>query len=135
MPLTGEKGIPGKVGLGEAATFGVGTGARQLPDMSTFILQSGVSGYQKLPSGLIIQWIVGPTAGTETTAYPVITFPVTFPRECFFAGPFTVGNNTELSDQIFQSATWTSSTVKVFPQWFGTGRQGLVYPIILALGW
>ncbi|MBS8950975.1 hypothetical protein KEQ75_15810, partial [Escherichia coli] len=44
------------VGLGEAAKRNVGTGANQIPDMGSFMLSASVPGYQKLPSGLIIQW-------------------------------------------------------------------------------
>lgn len=44
------------IGLGEAAKRNVGTGANQIPDMGSFMLSASVPGYQKLPSGLIIQW-------------------------------------------------------------------------------
>lgn len=44
------------LGLGEAAKRNVGTGSGQIPDMSSFASALSSSGYQKLPSGLIIQW-------------------------------------------------------------------------------
>ncbi|BCL49793.1 hypothetical protein [Citrobacter koseri] len=44
------------LGLGEAAKRNVGTGANQIPDMSSFISSSGESGYQRLPGGKLIVW-------------------------------------------------------------------------------
>ncbi|MGY1952500.1 phage tail protein [Pseudomonas pergaminensis] len=82
-----------------------------------------------------LQWYEGPLAGAETVAYPAISHPVPFPNECVFAGPFTrsTSGNT-LSDQMFQMEYWDRLGVKVFPQWFGTGNQSLVKPLIIALG-
>lgn len=45
-----------KPSFGEAAKRGVGNGANQFPDMSNFAGSLGFNGYQKLPTGLIIQW-------------------------------------------------------------------------------
>ncbi|EOK5841671.1 hypothetical protein ACM6ZS_003455, partial [Escherichia coli] len=42
--------------LGEAAKRNVGTGANQIPDMGSFTLSVSGTGYQKLPSGFILQW-------------------------------------------------------------------------------
>ena len=71
------------LGLGEAAKRNVGTGSGQIPDMSSFASALSSSGYQKLPSGLIIQWGaavagIGSTGGTGN----VVSFPVAFPRYC-----------------------------------------------------
>ncbi|MFX2666903.1 phage tail protein [Enterobacter hormaechei] len=66
--------------LGEAAKRGVGNGANQLPDMSNFAGSLGFSGYQKLPTGLIIQWgalSVNGTSGAVGTTD--INFPIAFP--------------------------------------------------------
>lgn len=84
---------------------------------------------------LYIQWYEGPLAGAETVAYPSISHPVPFPNECMFVGAFTrsTSGNT-LSDQMFQVESWDRWSVKVFPQWFGTGNQSLVRPLILAIG-
>ena len=64
------------LGIGTAANKNTGNGSGQLPDMSFFDSNFGVNGYQKLPSGLIIQWGSAPaTIGTlSTKAYP-IQFP------------------------------------------------------------
>ncbi|MGP0817656.1 phage tail protein, partial [Escherichia coli] len=55
-----------KVGLGEAAKRGVGTGENQIPDMASFA--SG-DGWMKLPNGKILQYgrgAVTPTLSTQT---------------------------------------------------------------------
>ncbi|MEB6353364.1 hypothetical protein MXL25_24520 [Escherichia coli] len=68
------------VGLGEAAKRNVGTGANQIPDMGSFMLSASVPGYQKLPSGLIIQW--GPIDVPLTSQDTVTYFPIAFPNRC-----------------------------------------------------
>ncbi|MBA7913972.1 gp53-like domain-containing protein [Enterobacter roggenkampii] len=118
------------VGLGDVAKAGVAGGLLASDGYITLPLIIG-----GVKTNVILQWVTGPTAGAETVNYPNVTFPVTFPNACLFAAPFTVGNNTTSADQIFQAVSWTTSTAKVFPQWFGSGSQGLVHPIILAIGW
>ncbi|EPM9520652.1 gp53-like domain-containing protein [Escherichia coli] len=71
------------LGLGEAAKRGVGTGENQIPDMAAFASSLSSTGFQKLPSGLIIQWGaavagIGSTGGTGN----IVSFPVAFPRYC-----------------------------------------------------
>ncbi|MFP2422249.1 gp53-like domain-containing protein [Pseudescherichia vulneris] len=71
--------ITTNLGLGTAATKNVGTGTGQIPDMGSFSNSLAVSGYQKLPGGLIIQWgsfNVSATSGVGTTD---VTFPLAFP--------------------------------------------------------
>ncbi len=68
------------LGLGEAAKRNVGTGANQIPDMGSFMLSASVPGYQKLPSGLIIQW--GPIDVPLTPQDTVTYFPIAFPNRC-----------------------------------------------------
>ncbi|MBN9876325.1 gp53-like domain-containing protein, partial [Enterobacter cloacae complex sp. IR53043] len=62
------------LGLGEAAKRNIGTGANQVPDMGSFSSSLGSPGFQKLPSGLIIQWGLASGASSYT-----VTFPVSFP--------------------------------------------------------
>ncbi|EOD1447454.1 phage tail protein [Escherichia coli] len=73
-------GLLAYLGLGEAAKRNVGTGANQIPDMSSFMLSASVPGYQKLPSGLIIQW--GPIDVPLTSQDTVTYFPIAFPNRC-----------------------------------------------------
>lgn len=71
------------LGLGEAAKRDVGTRENQIPDINSFLSVTGAAGYQKLPSGLIIQWGsaiagVGATGNTGNA----INFSVSFPNIC-----------------------------------------------------
>lgn len=68
------------LGLGEAAKRNVGTGANQIPDMGSFTLSVSCTGYQKLPSGFILQW---GSIGAPGIAQDVVThFPIAFPNRC-----------------------------------------------------
>ncbi|EFA4406325.1 hypothetical protein D3G77_25430, partial [Escherichia coli] len=58
----------------------VGTGANQIPDMGSFTLSVSGTGYQKLPSGFILQW---GSIGAPGIAQDVVThFPIAFPNRC-----------------------------------------------------
>ncbi|EFC6959700.1 phage tail protein [Escherichia coli] len=68
------------LGLGEAAKRNVGTGANQIPDMGSFTLSVSGTGYQKLPSGFILQW---GSIGAPGIAQDIVThFPIAFPNRC-----------------------------------------------------
>lgn len=58
-------------------------GAALLPYSALFRSSLAASGYQKLPSGLIIQW--GVTASIGTDASVTVTFPIAFPNACLCA--------------------------------------------------
>ncbi|EFC1562762.1 TPA: phage tail protein, partial [Escherichia coli] len=51
-----------------------GNGQNQIPDMAAFASSLSSTGFQKLPSGLIIQWGIVNGASNYTVTYPV-TFP------------------------------------------------------------
>lgn len=76
-------GLLAYLGLGEAAKRDVGTGENQIPDINSFLSVTGAAGYQKLPSGLIIQW-GSATAGVGATGNTgnAINFSVSFPNIC-----------------------------------------------------
>ncbi|NYY79468.1 hypothetical protein DMI66_25210 [Escherichia coli] len=82
MPVSRNRCIFLNVGLGEAAKRNVGTGSGQIPDMSSFASALSSSGYQKLPSGLIIQWgrLLLELAALGYRKCSLI--PVAFPRYC-----------------------------------------------------
>lgn len=72
--------ITTNLGLGEAAKRNVGTGTNQIPDMGSFTLSVSGTGYQKLPSGFILQW---GSIGAPGIAQDVVThFPIAFPNRC-----------------------------------------------------
>ncbi|EOY1096103.1 hypothetical protein ACP1KC_002010 [Escherichia coli] len=62
------------LGLGEASKRNVGNEQNQIPDMAAFASSLSSTGFQKLPSGLIIQWGIVSGASNYTVTYPV-TFP------------------------------------------------------------
>ncbi|EJN4377478.1 hypothetical protein NP832_004440 [Escherichia coli] len=69
--------ITTNLGLKEAAKRDVGTGANQLPDMSSFQSILSTSGYQRLPGGIIIQWGLAPApVGVASQK----SYPITFPN-------------------------------------------------------
>ncbi|EFB2772287.1 phage tail protein [Escherichia coli] len=74
MPVSCYLCIFLNVGLGEAAKRNVGNGQNQIPDMAAFVSSLSSTGFQKLPSGLIIQWGIVSGASNYTVTYPV-TFP------------------------------------------------------------
>lgn len=82
--------------LGEAAKRGVGTGAKQIPDMSEFSASFSDIGWSRAPSGLIEQWGVYTIPdGTTGKQFP---FPVVFPNRCLSiiacdagSGAFSIG--------------------------------------------
>ncbi|WLI76967.1 phage tail protein [Kosakonia sp. H02] len=70
------------LGLGDAAKKSVGTGAGQIPDMSSFAGVKGASWLQRHPSGLIEcggSFIVNPAAGTQKIT---VNYPIPFPSAC-----------------------------------------------------
>ena len=69
--------------LKSAAKRDVGSGANQIPDMNYFTSSLTSPGWQKLPSGLIIQW---GTANPSSTGEVYITFPVAFSAYPMYVG-------------------------------------------------
>lgn len=87
-------------------------GSALLPNSPLFGALLATSGYQKLPSGVILQWGV---FVNNVGSYKTISFPITFPTECFFviaqskdnggnASATTIWNNTASSFQAFNPA-------------------------------
>ena len=65
----------GNLGLGDAAVKTVGTGANQIPDMSSYGFLKAGNGYQKFPSGLILQWVIGTS---DVNGMINVSLPVAF---------------------------------------------------------
>ncbi|AWH88013.1 phage tail protein [Limnobaculum parvum] len=72
------------LGLSEkAATRNIGNGENQIPDMSFFKSSNLEFGWQKLPSGIIIQWGCCLSAGSGSIeAGALNSFPIAFPNKC-----------------------------------------------------
>ena len=105
---------PALTGTPTAPTATPGTDDTQIATTAFVRLSSPASlaanGYQKLPSGLIIQWgesggHLSNTAGTKST---VITFPVSFPTGCLNVYATPGGSETPLSVGVV-ATYWMSS--------------------------
>lgn len=91
-----------------------GARSRALATMQKFADEFEVSlnqnGYQKLPSGLIIQW--GISASIADDQRITTTFPITFPNNCFVVVP--ASGASALGRSSFaevHSISWTTSSV------------------------
>lgn len=71
------------LGLKSAALRDIGSGANQIPDMNGFTSSLTSPGWQKLPSGLIIQW---GTANPSETGETTIMFPIAFSAYPLYMG-------------------------------------------------
>ncbi|MCK2708815.1 phage tail protein [Escherichia coli] len=116
-----------KVGLGEAAKRNVGTGANQIPDMSSF--PSGSSWFQ-LPSGHIVQIFSMNVLGTDvngTSANYPIAFPTAMMSVSALWGDGTVANGPTY--KVMGNATnRTTLTLKV------SASSGSYGTMIIAVG-
>lgn len=93
---------------GATGWYAVG-GSAQLGQSGVFGSSLGASGYQKLPSGLIIQWgTFTPSAGTGavTTA---VTFPMAFPNQCYSVTT-AAGGSGDFDGSVVPSITGFSVT-------------------------
>jgi hypothetical protein len=97
--------------------------------MQNFSNSLTTSGYQKLPSGLIIQWGTGTAVASGTST---VTFPITFPNACLnvVGTPMyatsanncmcTLNSNTN-SQAVFYMYDYTNGTLLIAPKWFAVG--------------
>ncbi|EKW0741618.1 hypothetical protein N0P44_001606 [Citrobacter freundii] len=92
--------------LKTAAYKDIGTGAGQVPDMSSFVSNKAINGRMELPGGVIRQWGVIQVPGNATTEF---SFPVPFPSAAYVVvGSFQVPasgsvNMTPLSRTTFNA--------------------------------
>lgn len=119
--------ITTNLGLGEAAKRNVGTGANQIPDMSSF--PSGSSWFQ-LPSGHIVQIFSMNVLGTDvngTSANYPIAFPTAMMSVSALWGDGTVANGPTY--KLMGNATnRTTLTLKV------SASSGVYGTMIIAVG-
>jgi hypothetical protein len=82
----------------------------QLKTMLGYSQSFGASGYQVMPSGLIVQWGTGASGAAGST----VTFPTTFPNACYSV----VGNHQGIVDVTItvNSITVTDFYVRAFNQ-------------------
>lgn len=78
---------------------------------ASFSKSFGTSGYQKLPSGLIIQWGSGSTAADGSIA---VTFPIAFPTACVGIHGTHAGSGMAAMIEVFGTRSTTGVTTKTF---------------------
>ena len=78
---------------------------------ASFSKSFGMSGYQKLPSGLIIQWGSGATAADGSIA---VTFPIAFPTACVGIHGTHTGSGMVVVIEELNTRSTTGVTTKAF---------------------
>lgn len=112
--ITSLSGLTTPLSVTQGGT-GATTGAQAWANIGGQSLIGGVSGYQKFPSGLIIQWgVVNSNGGTAYT-----TFPVVFPNRCASVSITAIG----LVNSPASFAGGSCSQVAVAIQDTAVGRQ------------
>lgn len=123
--LAGNK----KVGLGEAAKRSVGNAGNQIPDMNLFPSLRNGNGYQKFPSGIIMQYGTCQVSPAPITSTIDVFFPIQFPSAArtivaLFSteGPADrfVGYNTGLTNAVKLVLTYVSPTANTI-SWVAIG--------------
>lgn len=128
-----EAAIAATLGSDDDSAYATLSDLSAYAPLSGFANSLGSNGYQKLPGGLIIQWVKGAAATTE--ASQAVTLPITFPSACLMA--FATENIPSFVDEAnawFQVLSFTASAVTVQAQATLTSWSGSVYPNILAIG-
>jgi hypothetical protein len=112
-------------------SFGRATAAANGSCSPTF---TGSSGYQLLPSGLILEWTTGGTCTTDCTE--TVSFPFTFPHACFSVQ--TTNDNisgTNITKGWGVNSACTTTGVLLQLQRRGDEGSFSAAPIVFAIGW
>lgn len=102
------------------------------------VVSLALNGYQKLPSGLIVQWCRGGaySTGNYNTSWS-LTFPIAFPTACLnvvSSGYFTAQGSQNQSVCQVGSFTTTGATGMFFSG--NNGNAGAtMYPVVFAVGY
>jgi hypothetical protein len=126
-----QVGSVGRVSGDSTRTYSVAAGVATTDavNVGQFPASLVANGYQKLASGLIIQWGAGTAVASATST---VTFPITFPNACLnvVGTPMyaTSGNNCMCtlnsntnSQAIFYMLDYTNGGLPVAPKWFAVG--------------
>ena len=97
------------VSIGAAGWYVIG-GEVGLRSSSSFAASLASSGYQKLPSGLILQWGSLPSTADDGTAS--ITWPISFPNNCYMAVASADTFNTSYQLWALTAKTTTTGTFR-----------------------
>jgi hypothetical protein len=104
-------------------------------ELSTLFASSlTANGYQKLPGGLIIQWVTG-TSTSVGEVVEVVNLPITFPTACLFAIASTLNSAASPgADTNYHIVSRTTSQITVYRQQ-STGNSQSAAPLVLAIGY
>ncbi|WP_312974020.1 gp53-like domain-containing protein [Atlantibacter sp.] len=120
--------------LKTAAQRDVGTGTGQIPDMSSFTSSLSASGWQKLPSGLIIQWgqVLSNSGG-----FAPWTFPIAFPSQCFqvLTATFVGASAQDFTATMIGNPSLTAVTAACYVSGVQSSITGQVGVRYLAIGY
>lgn len=87
----------------------------------------GFNGYQKLPGGLILQWMIG-HAGQSGTRVDN-TFPIAFPSACFGASAVHTGGAESVNIVVDNSPLPTATTIGLRSTWPHSNVQAFIIAI------
>lgn len=90
---------------------------------------TGASGYQTLPSGLILEW--GDATGLANNSATSVSLPLTFPHACFNATAGENENNTAARPGNPRTISAACSTTSITLWSSGSGSEGYWF----AIGW
>jgi hypothetical protein len=113
---------------GGAQQIAAGTQSNHAVNLGQFALSNASAGYQKLPSGLIIQW---GTFTTSSSADVGVTFPIAFPNACLSA---CYSNNTNTSFGEVGASASPSKTGFNAGGWQSAGRVA-IGALYIAIGY
>jgi hypothetical protein len=99
-------------------------GSAQLTTSPLFGSSKVTNGYQKLPSGLIMQWGVGSTAADGLIA---VTFPIAFPTACVGIYGTHSGAGLAAMIEVNTTRTTTGVTTRTFSHLGSTAAGWFVY--------
>jgi len=102
---SGDSFFIAKGGNGQWIAFG---GTLQLGSSSPFAASVTANGYQKLPSGLILQW--GVSSSMVAGGFVSVTFPLAFPTTVLTGGAFTPMSSGTTSTPTAVGVNYTGKT-------------------------
>lgn len=115
--------------LGTGTLWYHGGGTAQFGRAGAFGSSLGNNGWQRLPSGLIIQWLISPTS--SASAAVAFSFPIAFPTDIFSVAAIPGTTNQPL----FANLETLTVSGGSFSIWNPSARQGSQAARILAVGY
>lgn len=113
-------GLRGVLGLGTAATRNVGTGASQIPDMSSFLSGSTSSAFWYKPPGGMVMMGGNASGITSGSAGNGAFFPIPFPNACSSVAVTLVSNGLYADTVSFNTYITGADRFNVYTHTSGT---------------